>query len=495
MPTLPPLLSSPPPADVAQHGWAAITVRVAWTLLTEGVRVRPTVLRDARDHALFHIAPDLPLPVAEDRAATHVARFVARARRRSVEDPWKQDAEMQFSPRWHRVLEHALTPLTGALFRYHYGDGNSLEQLERTLNVDRIALEAGRGGLREILRRSGCADGLPFDQWPAARLDRMLRRLAAYAPGPCPAPLEVVEGHHRDHVARCPRCDRMYRLIRQEILVPADLVPPLAAARPTSALRVLALHFHPDGRRHREIFAREANLPSFPVGEDLLLLDLQDAEAVQRLMVLAAEVGRPHRDHLRTVALEGPGRWSGHGLLGPLVDRAEMEVRSKPWGVVDGGGELPPPLPPPPSARRWWTGVATLSALCAGLSMAAFAPGGVEAAFPAAVEFTEARGGVWVDFHVDERAHVAIYRVHEGKVEALVEPKVPADKAPLAVGDGSYLVHAAGSAVAVVSSVQPLDSRELLAEATAAEDPMEALAVRVRSLDPGADVHVWRDAR
>jgi hypothetical protein len=489
---LPISLATPAP-DIAVHGWAPLTVRVAWTLLCEGIRVRPRVLRDGRDYVLLHLEPDLPLTVAEDRATELTARFVARARRKTWQDPWPQDGAMPPSPRWRRILDRSLTPLTDAVFRQHYGDGRSLEQLEPLLAADRIALEAARGGLREVLRRAGCADGLPLDQWPNARVDRLLRRLAAFAPGPCPPMLEVVEGQHPDHIPACVRCDRATRLVHTEVLTAADLVPPADGARPLERVRVLALHLHPDGRHHRAALAKELGVPCFPVGEDLLLVDFAKPDEVREIVSLAAEVASPARDHLRGSVVEGPGRWSAHGLLGPLVDRAEAEVRSKTWGAVDTVGELPPRLPKPPSARRWWGGVAALTCLAAVWTGLAIHPAPPLVDRPIEVEFTPGRGGIWADFDVAEDANVTLIRQTDGEVDVVLRPDSPVDKAPYAVGDGRYRLHTVASAVLMVSSTAPLDGLDaMLASVRGADDPLRDLEGRIRVASPRADVQRWR---
>jgi hypothetical protein len=478
--------------DIAAADWAGLTVRVAWTLLREGLRIRPALLKDARDHVLYNLEPGLEPSRAEDWAEAHTLRFVARARKKNFEDPWKQDWSMPISPRWHRAMEHALTRLTSTLFKVHYGDGYSLDYLEKNRKIDRVALEAGRGGLREILRRAGCADGLPFDQWRSDRLDRLLTRLAAYSPGPCPAVSEVIDGQHRDHVARCTRCNRMFRLVRQEHISPAELVPPLSGARPSGAVKVLAVHFHPEGRQHREAVMRETRVFSFPVGEDLLCIDYSDPPPVHDLLVLAAEVGRPSRDHLRTVLVEAPGRFSGHGLIGPAVDRAEIEVRSRPWGIVDGLGDLPAPLPTPPSARRWWTGVAGLTIVCTLLSGFAFAPARPATSYPVEVEFTGARGGAWAEFKVDNLANISVFQVNNGTLSTVLDGQSPLAKAEFAVGDGAYRLHIPGTAAILASSKVPIDAQALVQASAKAANPVEDLRDRIENLDPTSDIHVWR---
>jgi len=483
-----PVSPGPRSADVAVTGYAAITVRVAWTLLCEGIRVRPAVLRDARDHVLYHLEPGISPAQAEDRAERLTRHFVARARRQRLDDPWPTDAAMPLSPRWRRTLEHSLTPLTMAVFRQHYGDARALDDLERTLQVDRVALEGARGGLREVVRQAACADGLPVDDWPPERLDGLLRRLAAFAPDPCPPRPEVLDGQHRAHVIGCARCTRTMRLLKTNVLQEADLQPPLGRARPSHHATVLALHFHPDGRHHRRTLGREADVPRMPIGEDLLLLDYSEPEPVDELLTLATEVSAPARDHLRGVVLCAPGRWSRHGLLGPLAEEAEHAVRSRPWGTVDALGELPGALPEPPSARRLWLGVAVLAALAA-LSVRAAWPAPPPGETGLAVEFSPGRGGMWSDFDVPESDLVTLVRESDGHLKVVLRSTSPADKAALATGDGSYRLHTMGPGVLVAATRSPLPAlAPMAAAADAAPDPLQDLAERIRQADPRAEV-------
>lgn len=478
--------------DVAHLAWPALTVRVAWTLLTSGIRVRPGLLRDARDHVLMHLPAEVGLCEAEDRAADLVVRFVARARRREPQDHWPQDAAMPLSPRWRRAIDHACTPLIGAVFRQHYGDGRRLESLERLLEVDRTALEAARGSLREIVRRLGATDGLPFDQWPGARVDRVIGRLAAWSPGPCPPILEIADGHHREHLHGCVRCDRAYRLVQNEIISRGDLVPPAMGARPNGLVRVLALHFHPDARVHRDLVARESAVPCFPVGDDLLLIDFSDPDAVRRLITVACEVGRPTREHLRGATLAGAGRWTPHGLIGPLAERAIADVKLASWGEVQGVSELPTPLPEPPSSRGWWTAVAAIAAVGVGLFMHAVQVPRAPARWPLETDFVVGRDGTWAKFRVDERAVVSAVRVADGQLDPLRIGVSAADKSEWATGDGTYRLHAVGDGLAVVSSTVPIATlASLVEDARKDADPLGGLVSRVRAADPYADVAVW----
>lgn len=441
-------------------------------------------------HVLWHLDPATPLPHAEDVATFRTEEFVARARGRRLDDPWPQDWEMPLSPRWRRALARALDPLADAVFRKHYGDNRGLKFLETSLDADRVSIEAGRAGLREAMRRVAVHDGLPVDDWTPERVDRLLHRLAAYAPGPCPPVLDVAHGCYREHLATCARCDRMARLVRSGVLEVDDLFPPTVGARPSGRASALAIHFHPDGRKHRRKLVEElGKVPSFPLGDDLLLVDGAHAEVVHQALRTAALVGAPPREHLRAVLVEGPGTWSPRGLLGPLPDRAAREVVHRSWGTVEGMGDLPGELPEPPSARSWWTGVAAIALL--GLASVAFlsAPSRAERT-GLEVAFDEGRGGTWAAFDVPEEALVTMVGLRGQRLEVVLRSESAADKAVLATGDGSYRAHVAGEALLVVASERPIaDLDRLLLGAGAADDPLGAL---VAALPDGVEAKAYR---
>ncbi len=489
-----PVSPAPRSEDIAVHGWHAVTVRVAWTLLGLGVKVRPLVLRDAREHVLLHLDKSVVLPVAEDLAAQLTEGYVARARGRWSSDPWGQDAAMPLSPRWRRAVERALDPVGDLLFRKHYGDGRPLEVLESRHGVDRLALEGARSGLREVIRRQAGLDGVPLAEWPTERLDRMIARLAAWSPGPCPSVFELLEGAHREHAMSCARCDRTVRLVRGEVLTPEDLVAPSVGARPEKVASALVLQFHPEGRRHRAALARELGGPVLTLGDDLLVLHGTEAQAAARTLVLAAELGVPSRDHIRGAVVEGPGTWSRQGLLGPLLDRGEIEARQRAWGVIDGIGELPGSIPEPPSARGWWVGVASLVAV--GLALLRWSTLPAEAAVHRELDvaFVEGRSGIWAEFDVDDTAVLTIVRLTpERTLEVLCAGESAADKGGFATGDGRFRLHAPGAGLLLVATERPLVGlRSLLDQAGGKPDPLAALAEGIAAAAPGADVRLER---
>jgi len=486
-----PISSSPLPPDVAVHGWASLTVRVAWTLLALRVRPRPELLRDARDHVLFHLGPGTPLTRAEDLATHYTRQLVARARRQVLRDPWPQDMEMPLSHRWRRALDQAMRPLGRAVFRHHYGYGRPLDTLAGQLQVDRIALEEARGGLREMVRRVAIQDELPLDSWAAERMDRLLVRLAALSVHDSPPLDEVAEGCHQEWVQTCPRVDRTVRLVRAGVLTSEDLVPPAWAARPSDRTRVLAVQLHPDAREHLDTLAAEAGGHAQVLGDDILLLDGdEDARGIE-VLTLAAEIGRPRAEHVRAVTLEGPGRWSKLGLLGPLAAQAHLRLRAQPWGVVDGHGELPACLPPPPSARPWWGVVGVLAVLTVVLGVWSLQPSPPPVDHPLDAAFTPGRGGVWAAFDTDEEAHVTLIRRVGDRLEVVLAGQDAADKVQFATGDGSFRMHAVADGVLIAATSSPVDTLgDMLVEARGAGEPLEDLAGRIRSHDPGAAVVV-----
>ncbi|MEZ4317308.1 MAG: hypothetical protein R3F61_07380 [Myxococcota bacterium] len=462
-------------------------MRIAWTLLSSGVKLRREVLDAARKHVLYHLSPSTPLPQAEDRAAHLTRQFVAQARGKVLKDPWPGDAEMPLTERWARAIESIRDRVTESVFRMHYGDQRPLEYVERKLGVDRIAVDAARGGLREVLRRAARADGLPLDSWPSERLDRVLARLAAFAPDQCPPMYDVVNGAHHTHVRACPRCNRMVRLVNAGALEVSDLQAPTLRARPKERTRVLALHFHPDARIHRPRVQEAVSAATHPAGDDILLIDATDLESVTAALNLAAEVGMPERHHLRGAVVEGAGEWTRFGPLGVLGADARTEVKTRSWGCVDGIGALPDALPAPPDAQQAWFLVGLL-AIAAGVaiyvaSMTASPPiPGPE------VSFVDGSSGTWAQFDVEESRIVHLIGLTAGRPDPVLLSGSPADKARLATGDGSYRALVPGTQALLVSTDAPLDLPALMAAAAYSEAPLASLSAEIHRIRPSADV-------
>lgn len=470
-----PLAPPPVPADVVVLDWAGITVRVAWTLLRLGVRVRRTVLEEARNHVLFHIEPSMTPTAAEDLAEHLTEEFVARAKGRRPSDLWSQDWDMPLSDRWRRAVGGSLDPDAAVVFRKHYGDNRPLDHLANVIVMDPAVLEGARQGLRRVVRELARADRLPISEWPDARIDRLLRRLAAYAPGPCPSPSYIMEGLEKEHARECPRCNRLARLVQSQVLDRAQLAPPSFAARPRQRARVLVLQVHPDGHAYRRALVAELPALAFPVGEELLLLDAENLEMIAPALVVAAEVGSPRAEHVRGALLEGPGSWGEHGLAGPLAEQAFQAVSHQDWGAVAGIGALPDELPAPPSALGAWVGVGGLFAVTVLLVQLAATMPALEQPGGLQVEFTTARAGTWAHFDVPDTRLVSIVARTPQGLQVVLESHRATDKMVFAVGDGTYRTHVMGSGLLIVAHDAPLGLSRLLEAAASSDAPLVSL--------------------
>ena len=187
------------------------------------------------------------------------------------------------------------------------------------------------------------------------------------------------------------------------MLTVEDLVAPSLGARCRDTARVLALHFHPDARKYLKVLRSELEIPAFPIGDDLLLMDADQMDEIAPVLILATELAKPRRDLIRGAVIEGPGRWSSYGVLGPLGERAEREARYRTWGKVDELGDLPEPMPEPPSAKPAWAAVGVLAMVLAATIQFAITTAPSNATDALTVDFTEGRGGVWSAFDAPEK--------------------------------------------------------------------------------------------
>jgi len=486
----------PPPRseDVAVRGWHALTVRIAWTLLSEGILLTKTALRDARTHVLFHIDPSTPLAHAEDLAEHRTREFVQRAKSRLYTESDPQDWAMPISSRWHSELTKSLNPLSRTVFLKHYGDGRSIQQLAQRLQVDTNTLEASRAGLREVVRGQAREDHVPLDGWDSARVDRLIHRLAAYSPGPCPSTFEVCSGGHPEHTKSCCRCSRMSRLVQRGMLKLEDLTAPSLGVRPNTELEILALHFHRDGLRHRDELIKALDVPKQPLGDDLLIIDASDFESISRTLIVAAELNTPGRDHIRGTRMRGFGQWRKGRLLGPLPAQAEQEARYRPWGIIDGIGELPQPMPEPPSARPVWLvdGVLALVTLLLFFPIVHAAPDTSATRFQPT--FAEDESGIWVHMDVADTSTICVITEDAHGVHLRVAPDGPASKAKIALGDGTYRMYDVGEAVLVAQMTKPLPTFEHWINTTKQVSKLEQVEKALRTRFPNANIATYRKA-
>lgn len=479
-----------PTEDVRARLWLPVTVRVAWELLLARVRVKPSVLADAREHVLRSLPTGVSPEEAEDLAGLYTREFHTRARDRKYQRQ-QVDPDLSFSVprRWRDLLVRELDPVADAVLRMHYGDGLSMEEVRRHAAIHKTVLEGAREGLRDSLRAIALLDGVHLDDWVDTRVDGLLRRVATLAGPSCPGPAGLLSEAGREHAGRCPRCSRAIRLIRQGVLAPTDLfVPDGDQLSLPGRVSILALLLHPDGRKHRDALVEALPEGTLDVGGDGWLLPADEVDALAPALRALAEQGTPARHHLRAAVVEGPGRWRRGVILGPVPVAALEEARSRPWGELDRVGELPAPLPPPPSAAGWW-GVALASAGLAALTGAwVFTPPRPDPVLPVEAAWTRTGAGWDVRFDADELAVVDVV-VQDDLGLHVAERDVRTAKGEWATGEGDFALSLPASAAAIITSSDGIaDLDDLVAGARINKDPMRALAEAVRDRHPTSDV-------
>lgn len=468
--------------DVADLAWGAVTVRIAWTLISRGLR--PDLVNDLRDHVFYLLPPETPAHVAEDRAELLTRAFIARARGQALDEPWPDDWDVPPPLLWRVRLHKGAQGLSQRVLQEHYANELDLRKVASRLQEDLLAVEAAREGLREIVRTTALGDGLALSGWTEARLDRLLHRLAALGDDDAPPLHEVAEGRHPAWVEACPRCRRAWSLVQQGILTRAELIPPTGGGRPRATTRVLALQLQRDATSLRDALRQELPSPRLSVGDDTLLVPADDLPAIAAILKLATELERPDPSRLRGVVLQGPGRWCKSGLLGPLHESALQSLRGAAWGAVDGLGELAPPLPPLPSPGRARLVAAATAVAALALIRLAVLSVPERPAYAIDADFVAARGGWWVDLDVDDRAYLGVVVRRDGALEVRRAGDAVTEKAPLAVGDGRYRFHEVADGVLVISSPEPLSLAALIADVEPNAEPLSALQRQVQAL-PG----------
>lgn len=473
-----------PVDDPRTRLWLPVTVRVAWELLLARERVHPAALTSAREHVLRSLPDGVGADEAEVMAGPLVRDWLERARHRRYNRPVLDPDASATAPRaWRDRLFETTDPIGDAVLRMHYGDSLSLEEVERHAAVDLGLLEAAQEGLREAMRAIAASDGQPVDDWPEARIDGLLYRVATLAGPNCPGPVGLLSEAGREHAGRCPRCSRAVRLIRQGVLSPADLFIPEGEPQiPAGKLHLLAILLHPDARKHKRALVEALGPDALPVGADAWLLPAdQVGELTPRLAALA-ELGTPPRHMLRGAIVEGPGRALKGVLLGPVPVAALDEARSRPWSEIDGVGELPATLPPPPRATGWWLGALAMCALTAGVGALAMRPPAPDPLYP--IETLWQVDGV--RFDTDDLAKLDVVVLDAGGLRVR-EAALGAEKGQYATGEGDFFMPAAGGRLMLITSATGVPNLDgLVAGVALAGDPLETLAARVREADPRA---------
>jgi len=463
--------------------WSAVTIRVAWELYMAGLKASPATLHEARDHVLLSLPRGASRGTAEELAGVFMGEWLGR-----VQDGryrWRPPEADPILPRpsWRERLLEGLDPIGEVVLRLRYGDGLELSEVERVTRVDRVILAGACEGVRSTLRHVMAEDDIGLVCADIDLLDRLLERVARLPAADCQGGWEASTPDGRLHAERCPRCARAVRLIRAGVLSPSELNPH-AAVEATEQASVLALHLHPDARRHRKAVVEAFGPAAVRADDDAVLVDpdrIDDHLAVLSQLCLD---GTPERTQIRGALVRGLGRWTRTGLIGPLGAAAVERIRERPWAEVDGCGVLPEKLPEPPSAARWWAGaaLAALLALMAGVFALRDAP--VEPSFPLLAEVV--RDGAWVDMRValHEDAYLLVV-ARQGEELLLVHASDELwDKARYATGEGDYGLAIEADELLIATSAAPFGDVDLAAANLA------VLALQLQSTHGDADISV-----
>ena len=234
-----------------------------------------------------------------------------------------------------------LDPLAQRVLRFHYGDGLTLGQLERTFHVDRATLEAVRSGIREVLAQLAVEHPAERPIQTDDESDLVLTRIATMTSGRCPGPMGLASEEGRNHAERCARCAHALRLIRRGALSPNNLFVPDGPVVPPSQVGVVALVLHPDAHRHKKLVAKALGELAIPAGADAWLFDAKDQQPIEAALRALCELGTPPRYHLRAARVVGEGRWRRGVVLGPLPHASLAAARAALWSELDGFEALP----------------------------------------------------------------------------------------------------------------------------------------------------------
>jgi hypothetical protein len=465
--------------------WAAVTVRVAWTLFMAGIRVRPATLADARDHVLLSLPSGTDPDEAEQRSGPLTVEFLARVAGESVRRIGETTDDLTMVHEgWRTGLVAALDPVGDAVFRLHYGDGMSISQVERTAAIGGAALAMAQNSLREMVRDMADRAGVSAQGWPDSKIDQLLNRIANTAEPGCAPPMDILSDHHRAHVDACPRCSRAVRMIRGGVVAPSDMVPPSADSQTNQESAVGAVVLHPDARRCRKKVSKVLGSGAVQAGPEVWLMSETELVAAGPGLKALVSGGILPRHHVRGAVVRGPGRWSGAVLLGPVAVDAIEAARARPWSEIDSLGELPPPRPAPPSPVRWWIGAGLVALGAIGMGATVLGPQTVVPDVPVEAQFVLAEDGWEITFDADDLAVIDIVSVTPDG-PTVVHHNIRSDRGQWATGDGKYRVYVPDKIVALLASENGIaDLDEMVLRSRAQPTPMETLESWVLAAHP-----------
>jgi len=469
-----------------------VTVRVAWELHRQKIRVTRDTLDAAREHVFLSLPEDASATFAERLTSPLTQDFVARVAKHryqavSLQErlPDRQLASLR------RTLEKACDPIGLYVLRLHYGERWPLSTLGPHVNFPIPELNAVREGLRALTRLLLEESGLDEGLGTVDALDAALSDIALAPYGVCPSPDTLLDPQGRDHAEGCPRCGRAVRLLQAGVLVQQDLLPGPALFEQGKAT-ALALQIHPEASESRDALLAQFPGSATPSGEDFILVDVDHAPQWQARLMQRIRVGQPRGDHIRGAIHLGRGRWIARGLLGPVALGVLDETRAQPWGQIDGVEALPNTLPPPPSVARWWSFALLSSAIAILAGLALLKPTGAQAAFPITGAHDYGGGAISVSFDVNDRAYLGVWSIDvAGRVQAILEPENPAAKSEIATQRGDFEVITVKPRLVLASANLPMpELPAILQGLTGVERAAyaDALIDRVSTLYPGAEV-------
>lgn len=480
--------------STASPVWYAVSVRVAWELHRQKIRVTRDTLDAARDHVFLSLPADAPATLAERLASPLTQDFVARIARHRYQEvtPHERLPDRQLAS-LRRTVEKACDPAGLYVLRLHYGERWPLSTLGPHINIPVPELNAVREGLRALTRLLLEESSLDEGLGTVDALDSALSDIALAPYGVCPEPQTLLDPEGRDHAEGCPRCGRAVRLLQAGVLVQQDLIQPGPAPQqtPTTAL---ALQIHPDSE------SRNALLHQFPgnatpAGEDFILLDVTNTANWQEKLTQRIRVGQPQGNHIRGAVQTGQGRWIARGLLGPVATDVLDKTRAQPWGQIEGLENLPDTLPPPPSVTRWWSLAILTSTIAILAGLALLRPTNAQATYPMTGSQNYSGGAISVTFDVNDRAHLGVWAIDTaGRVDVVLDSEEPAAKSELATRRGDFEIVTVHPRLLIASSDTPMpELPEILQGLSGVEKTSYTgeLVERVTSLYPGAEVRYF----
>ena len=475
-------------AVIRRDLWLPITIRVAWDLHLAKVEVRSNILQAARLHALSHLPADIDVSVAERMASIYTKDFIQRLEKKAYRRPdWDPDLDLQISPEWRRLFLKQLNSEDQRVFWFFYSDGLSAQRTAKKLAISLRKVEHTCKRIRSLMRKIAGRDNIDISDWSEVRIDQLIFYVANVAENIHMEPEEILSKRGKKLINKCPRMRRAYILLKHGVLSTRDLeVPEDNELIQRQTLLVLMLH--PDARKHAKTITKTLGDVAIQIEGDVWLIDQEDLVEAEELLGYLSEESQPPRHQLRGAMVSGPGEWFDDMMLGPLAIRSLDAARSRPWGSIDGIGELPMPLPPPPKATFWWLS-AGVSGLLGISSLAwALAPESAQPNFPIDAEFYVTPEAVDVRFDVSDMSYVSVVRLNNGTLTREAELS-PVQKGQYSTGDGRYYLRIDAPRAAIISSTKPIgDMAIYLQAAQIAEDPLEALIDQVKANIMDSDI-------